>query len=416
MKNSEDRLGYKKTKVGWIPEDWRIETLGSSKHFLTSGSRGWSRYYSDRGELFVRITNLTRNRINLDYTDCRFVILPEGDRERARTRLRPGDVMISITADLGIVAYFDDGEPFPGAYVSQHVALLRLFDMRINPRYVALQLSAPRSQRRFRQITDQGAKAGLNLPAIRTFPVLLPPVREQEAIAEILECWDRAIRGYERKIQAKCANKKGLMQRLLAGKQRLPGFDGEWKEIRLGHVATLTKGQQLSREDQTETGRYPVLNGGVQPLGFTDNWNTEAETITISEGGNSCGFVNFNRSRFWCGGHCYALNEHVTLADRAFLYQSLKYLQSSIMRLRVGSGLPNIQKKTLANFRLHLPSLQEQRFVGGVLSQADTEIGLLERKLTVLRTQKRFLLNNLVTGAIRLPHFLQPQTTPKETP
>jgi type I restriction enzyme S subunit len=246
----------------------------------------------------------------------------------------------------------------------------------------------------------------LSFGMVGTLQLALPSLPEQEAIAEVLECWDKAIRGYERKIEKKRNIKKGLMQRLLSGKLRLPGFDGEWKEARLGKVVAINKGQQLSRVDQTESGDYPVLNGGVQPLGYTDNWNTEANTITISEGGNSCGFVSFNRARFWCGGHCYAVEENASLVDKAFLYQLLKHKEVSIMRLRVGSGLPNIQKKTLERFLLLLPAPAEQQAIAAVLSSADAEIAALERKLAVLRDQKRFLLNNMVTGTIRLPQFV----------
>ncbi|MDY0295866.1 MAG: restriction endonuclease subunit S [Acidobacteriota bacterium] len=421
MDKNSNRPGYKMTKAGWIPEDWIISTLGKSEHFLTSGSRGWSQYYCDRGELFVRITNLSRESINLDYADCRFVKLPSNGSEGTRTTLNAGDILVSITADLGIIGYFSSEEPYPRAYVNQHVALLRILDTKIYSKFVAYQLAAPRAQKRFRQITDQGAKAGLNLSSIRSFPVAFPSLAEQEGIAEVLECWDRAIRVVERKIEKKREIKKGLMQQLLTGKRRLPGFGTDyheaheeleerripegWKEVRLGEVVAIKKGDQLNRLDQTDNGDYPVLNGGIQPLGYTDRWNTEANKITISEGGNSCGFVSFNKERFWCGGHCYALDENEVMTEKNFLYQYLKYKQSEIMRLRVGSGLPNIQKKTLEQFSFSFPELPEQKAIAGVLAAADGEIGALERKLGALREQKRFLLNNLVTGTIRLPEF-----------
>lgn len=394
--------------------------IGEAMHYLTSGSRGWSQYYNNTGELFVRITNLTREAIRLNYADCCFVKLPSGTSEGTRTRLKAGDILISITADLGIIAYFSSEEPYPLAYVNQHVALLRLYDQNISSKFVAYQLAAPHAQRRFQEITDQGAKAGLNLASIRSFPVVLPPLPEQEAIAGVLECWDKAIRGYERKIEKKRQIKKGLMQQLLSGTRRLPGFetaggaerrrggggipDG-WRGVKLGDITTIRKGRQLNRLDQAETGDYPVLNGGIQPLGYSDKWNTAANTICVSEGGNSCGFVNLITTRFWCGGHCYALKEDASQVDKSFLYQKLKFRQAAIMRLRVGSGLPNIQKKTLNAFLLQVPRIEEQRAIAVILSTADEEIAALERKLGVLREQKRFLLNNLVTGAIRLPRF-----------
>ncbi len=80
-----------------------------------------------------------------------------------------------------------------------------------------------------------------------------------------------------------------------------------WEVLTLGNLSMIKKGEQLNRLDLIEFGEYPALNGGISPSGYTDNWNMEANTITISEGGNSCGYVNFNKRRFWCGGHCYAI-------------------------------------------------------------------------------------------------------------
>ena len=150
--------------------------------------------------------------------------------------------------------------------------------------------------------------------------------------------------------------RKGLHQKLFSSQPHLLSSSKSWKSVRLGQIVDINKGQQLNRLDQTFPGAYPVLNGGTEPLGYTDKWNTEKNTITISEGGNSCGFVNFNIERFWCGGHCYKLDEDAAEVHKLYLFQYLKYMQTSIMRLRVGSGLPNIQKKMLAQFEVLLPS------------------------------------------------------------
>ena len=103
----EVKSGYKRTEVGVIPEDWQVAQIGNLKPFVTSGSRGWASYYSDRGSLFVRITNLSRETIYLDLNDSKFVSLPPNAKEGTRTQLQEEDVLISITADIGIVGYVD---------------------------------------------------------------------------------------------------------------------------------------------------------------------------------------------------------------------------------------------------------------------------------------------------------------------
>lgn len=224
---------------------------------------------------------------------------------------------------------------------------------------------------------------------------------EQEKIAEILGTWDLAIEKLTALIEQKKLLKKGLMQRLLTGKQRLPGFSTPWNKVKLKNICDISKGEQLGRLEMTETGVYPVINGGISKSGLTDSYNREKDTITISEGGNSCGFVAFMKERFWCGGHCYALSNLQT--NLHFLFQILKSKESDIMKLRVGSGLPNIQKSSLDAFSLHIPTdISEQKAIADILSKADEEIDLLTRKLDLLQSQKKGLMQQLLTGKIRV--------------
>jgi type I restriction enzyme, S subunit len=130
---------YKPSGVEWlgdVPKHWDVYSLKRELDFITSGSRGWAENYSDEGELFIRIANLTRGSIALDLTDIQRVAVPEGS-EGSRTKLRSGDVLFSITAYLGSVAIVPDG--LESAYVSQHVALARLRERNAGPtsRWVA---------------------------------------------------------------------------------------------------------------------------------------------------------------------------------------------------------------------------------------------------------------------------------------
>jgi type I restriction enzyme S subunit len=117
---------YKDSGVEWlgeIPAHWTIMPLKRDLDFLTSGSRGWADHYADDGALFIRIGNLTRDRLTLDLDDIQRVDVPPG-AEGERTQVQPGDLLFSITAYLGSVAVVP--EKLETAYVSQHVALARL--------------------------------------------------------------------------------------------------------------------------------------------------------------------------------------------------------------------------------------------------------------------------------------------------
>ena len=176
---------------------------------------------------------------------------------------------------------------------------------------------------------------------------------------------------------------------------RFPEFSGEWVEKRLGEVANIKKGVQLNRLNMIENGQYMVINGGIEASGYINDFNSEENTITISEGGNSCGYINLIPSKFWCGGHCYKLENIKT--NKHFLYFILKKEEIKIMRLRVGSGLPNIQKKDLIKYKVSLPlTLNEQNKIADFLSSVDEKIEIISKKIEELKKYKKGMLQKLL--------------------
>lgn len=248
----------------------------------------------------------------------------------------------------------------------------------------------------------QGIKVlSISKTAIGDTVIKYPSYKEQEKIVESLSGVDAMIGALDEAIAKKRQIKEGLMQQLLMGKTRLPGFSGEWKESTLGQLADICKGVQFDSDLFSENGRYPMLNGGITPSGYSELFNTEADTITISEGGNSCGYVNYMTEKFWCGGHCYSLR--VKSVDKLFLYQLLKFNEKDIMALRVGSGLPNVQSKSLLDFRLfYSEDEQEQKSISIILKKADDEIAGLESQRDKYTLIKQGMMQELLTGKTRL--------------
>lgn len=169
----------------------------------------------------------------------------------------------------------------------------------------------------------------------------------------------------------------------------------DWGLKELGELSDVIKGVQLNKIELIPTGNYPCLNGGIFPSGYTNKFNTEENTITISEGGNSCGYVNFMITKFWLGGHCYKLIP-LNKVDNLFLFHLLKFNEGRIMRLRVGSGLPNIQQKALRSIQLQFTyNKQEQQKIAACLSSLDDLITAENKKLETLKAHKNGLLQNL---------------------
>ena len=159
---------------------------------ITSGSRGWASYYSDDGALFLRMTNLPKNGIKLLLDDNKFVKLPEETSEAKRTAVQDGDILISITAELGKIGFVEN-IPQDEAYVNQHVCLARPLPQKVNPKFPAYYLSFQTQRNLLNRLNDTDAKSGLNLQTISKFPIRIPDRRMQDFIVEVLEQWDSAI-------------------------------------------------------------------------------------------------------------------------------------------------------------------------------------------------------------------------------
>lgn len=236
----------------------------------------------------------------------------------------------------------------------------------------------------------------LNRNDLHHKPVPLPPLAEQEKIAEVLSDTDLWIESTEALLAKKRQIKKGAMQKLLSPKE-------DWEVRKLGEVVKIKKGEQFNSSLLNNESPFPCYSGGIEPSGFSEKFNEDGNCIIISEGGNSCGFINFVKSKFWLGGHCYKIISIPKDFDQLFLYQLLKYNQTEIMGLRVGSGLPNIQKKAIENFEIAFPtSKQTQQEIAEILSSMDLEIESLENRLQKARQLKQGMMQDLLTGKVRL--------------
>ena len=257
-----------------------------------------------------------------------------------------------------------------------------------------------KNQRKLKIYSQGTTFEAINSKDLKSLKIHIPPtLKEQQKIASFLSAVDEKIEITAKRIEKLKEYKKGLLQKLLNVKNgvpelRFPEFSGKWVEKRLGEIATIKKGIQLNKLNMIENGQYPVINGGIEASGHTNDFNTNENTITISEGGNSCGYVNFIKTKFWCGGHCYKLES--IKVNKKYLYFILKKEETKIMRLRVGSGLPNIQKNDLVKYKLYFPpTIEEQQKIASFLSSIDEKIELNEQILDKMKEYKRGLLQKM---------------------
>lgn len=164
------------------PKGWQIKTLNEMLDFMTSGSRGWARYYSDTGSIFLTIKNVSRaGKLLLD--DITYVNAPD-NAEAKRTKVRDGDVLLSITADLGRTAVVENLDT--DGYINQHLVILRLKE-EYNPYFISSYLSSSGGQLQMQKLNKGAAKAGLNFNDIKSIKVLVPPLELQEKYKQVVE-------------------------------------------------------------------------------------------------------------------------------------------------------------------------------------------------------------------------------------
>jgi type I restriction enzyme S subunit len=170
---------------------WEVKKIGESIDFMTSGSRGWAQYYSKNGDLFLRINNVGYNEMKLQ--DLIYVTAPN-NAEAIRTEIKSGDILLSITADLGRTCVIPDN--FPKAFINQHLAILRL-KKEYEPFFVSQVLSSEFGKLQFKKLNKGGVKAGLNFDDIKSLEFINPPIKNQakykKMLAEVLKQSDEII-------------------------------------------------------------------------------------------------------------------------------------------------------------------------------------------------------------------------------
>ena len=186
------------------PKKWETVTLGEKLTFITSGSRGWAEYYTDKGDLFLRVQNVGANQLLLD--DVAYVQPPDNAESR-RTKVQPGDLLLSATADIGRTGVIP--EIFPTAYINQHLFLLRLKDL--NPTFVAGYFCTPNGKAQILRLDREGVKSGLNFDDAKGLTVFNPPLPEQEQFAAVV--W--RVESLRRRQSESARQGEGLFQSLL---------------------------------------------------------------------------------------------------------------------------------------------------------------------------------------------------------
>ena len=165
---------------------------------------------------------------------------------------------------------------------------------------------------------------------------------------------------------------------------------------KLGDVCTVATGDQLNKSLLTDNGEYPVYNGGMAPSGYWNDYNAESDTIIISQGGASAGYVNFVATNFWAGAHCYIVKPS-SLIENKYLYYLLKNMQAVIQGSKIGAGIPGLNRQEILKLEVPLPPLKIQQEIVKILDKFTQLQAELQAELDLRLKQYEYYRDELLS-------------------
>lgn len=408
--------GYKQTEVGVIPEDWEQHVIGDLAVKVGSGitPTGGSNTYKAHGRAFVRSQNVGWGKLQL----AELAYIDELTHQTfPATELQLGDVLLNITgASIGRSAVADSR--VVGGNVNQHVCIIRVDKSRTETQFMGYFLLSQHGQGQIDSFQAGGNREGLNFAQVRSIKLALPPTKaEQEAIAEALSDADARIESLEQLLAKKRQIKQGAMQELLTGKQRLPGFEinpgykqtevgvipEDWGLDYIENLAHITTGSR-NTQDRVDDGKYPFFVRS-QTVERINGYSFEGEAVLTAGDGVGTGKVfHYIKGKFDAHQRVYRISDFNDCINGYFFFLYFSsHFYSRIMQMTAKSSVDSVRREMIARMLIPLPPTKvEQTAIATLLSDMDAELASLEAKLAKARQLKQGMMQELLTGRIRL--------------
>lgn len=369
-----------------LPSGWRVVKLGEIGK-IVNGLTYSPENVSNNGLLVLRSSNISDNSIVLNNDD----VYVKGISKFNKTL--ENDILICVRNGsknlIGKSALIT--EKYKDLAFGAFMAIFR-------SNYNLFLIHIFKTNTFFKQVkNDLGATINsINNSNLLNFKIPLPPLDEQEKIAEILSTWDEAINLTINLIESKKQFKKALMQNLLTAKIRFPQFQDEWKEIRLAETCRKIN-SNLTLNNLSSNHKFPTYDANGL-VGYSDFFAFNREYITIVKDGAGVGRVRLvNGMTNFISTMMGIINrENSNIVFLNYIFKSINF-----NKFITGSTIPHIYFKNYSNIIIKLPNLNEQQKIAEVLTACDDEINLLNLKLENLKKQKQGLMQKLLSGNIR---------------
>ena len=316
-------------------------------------------------------------------------------REMSRFAVKSGDYIISCSGTIGRI--YQIPLTFPKGIINQALLKLTINTEKINPTYFYKYFQWDKFQQKIIDDTQGGAMKNLvGMDIFKKAPIVLPEMKEQTAIAEALSDIDGLISSLQKLIEKKKAIKQGAMQEVLTGKKRLPGFYREWRIVQIGETLSIGHGQS-QKTVENRFGKYPILaTGGC--IGYANDFLWDKPSVLIGRKG-TIDKPQYADYPFWTIDTLF-YTKIFDGYDAKFIYY--KFCMIDWQQYNEASGVPSLNATTIENLQIIVPEKDEQQAIAQLLSDIDSEIEQLEKKLVKYQQIKQGMMQELLTGRIRL--------------
>jgi type I restriction enzyme S subunit len=384
------RAGYKMTEVGVIPEDWEASSIGSDSNWMSGGTprRSNAEYWSGT---IPWISGSTLKSVEISTSDQ--FLTAEG--VAAGSKMAPVDSTLLLVRGSALHNEIRAGLVVAPVAFNQDVKAL-VPNANVEAKFLTYYILA-HSDQLLKLVSSAGNSAGvLDTELVQNFKFLKPPLSEQRAIATALSDVDALLAKLDALIAKKRDLKVAAMQQLLTGQTRLPGFSGEWGVKRLGDVLKVRHGRS-QHEVVVTGGVYPILATGGE-IGRTNVCLYDRPSVLIGRKG-TIDKPQYQDSPFWTVDTLF-YTELFNSVHPKFIY--FKFLMVDWRSYNEASGVPSLNASTIENIEVVVPKLEEQTAIATVLSDMDAELTALEVRRDKTRALKQGMMQELLTGRIRL--------------
>jgi len=387
-----------------IPEEWKEASIESlSKTFTKQTGFDYSAYIKPKlisvfkeGTLpFIQNKDFHAQDTNFD-TD--YFIPEKVANNFPRILLDERCLLISISGKIGNVGVFSN---LRKSFIGGAVAVVKFKDKK-QLDWVMYYLLSPEGQHKLLGQVKAGSHQNLILADIREIKIPMPSENEQKLIVNSLSDIDKILKKLDKLLTKKKNIKKGAMQELLTGKKRLLGFSGEWEEKELGSISDIKTGGK-NNEDKIKDGKYPFFVRS-QTVERINSYSFDGEAILVPGEGGVGSIFHYINGKFEVHQRVYKISDFSkNLSGKFIYYYMLQHFNKQAMKNSVKATVDSLRLPTFQEFKLMIPNdKKEQLAITEVLDDLNSEIQELERKRDKYKMIKEGMMQQLLTGRIRL--------------